>query len=59
MKDWFSKILYICVALVAVYLLIRGHQTRRSNQIILGTGLLVLAVFIAHYPLSFVKDKGF
>lgn len=58
MKDILTRIIYWCIYILGVFLLFRGHVNKRSNQILLGIGAIGLAIFIMHYPLSFVKDKG-
>jgi hypothetical protein len=55
MKSYPIKFLYLTLAIVAIVLLYVGHTQRKSNMIILGTGVLILSLFVMHYPLSW-KD---
>jgi len=59
MKGPLSRVLYISSGLLGLYLLYNGHVSHRSNQILLGTGFILLALFLMHYPISFIQDKGF
>lgn len=58
MKSLGVRIIYLLLFIVAIVLLYLGHKDRRPNQIILGTGILFLALFICHYPLSWTNDYG-
>lgn len=58
MKGQLSRVLYISSGLFAVYLLYNGHVCRRPNQILLGTGFILLSLFLMHWPISFISDKG-
>ena len=57
-KSTIVRVIYIVIAIVGIIMLYLGHQNHRANQIILGTGLVILALFISHYPLSWMQDYG-
>lgn len=59
MKGWLIRIVYMFLVLYGLYSLCAGHYSRRMNQILLGLGVLFLAMFLMHYPISYITDKGF
>ena len=56
MKSFSSRLLYGSLAVVGAAMLWQGHARHQTQLAILGTLFLLLALFFAHWPLSWKKD---
>jgi hypothetical protein len=52
MKQWFNRIVYILFFATAIAVLIWAHVARSAEWNLVGFLLLAMALFFAHWPLS-------
>jgi len=57
-KSNLIRILYIIFFIIGVIFLYLGHKNRKYNQIILGLAIILLSLFIMHFPIDWVKNPS-